>query len=457
MEIKEYIETNQTRFFEELFTLIRIPSVSAHAHRQPEIMQCANQWKKLLLEAGADTAQVLPSSGNPVVFAQKIVDKSWPTVMIYGHYDVMPAEPLDLWTSPAFEPEIRDGKIFARGADDDKGQSFMHAKAFEYLVKTNQLKCNVKFLLEGEEEIGSPSLEKFCEENNEMLHCDTILVSDTSMLGDNMPSITTGLRGLAYWQIELTAANRDLHSGIFGGAVANPINELTKILAKLIDEQGRIKIPGFYDKVIEVAQSERDLIAQIPFDENQYMQNLNIKQVHGEIGYSTIERTGIRPALDICGIWGGYTGEGSKTVLPSKAFAKLSVRLVPNQTYDVISKLVSDYLYEITPKYVDIKVVNLHGAESYVCPIDSLAYKAAENAYTKTFGIRPLPVRRGGSIGVVPVFEKVLNVKPLLIGFGLESDAIHSPNENFPVNLFLKGIETIVEFYAQYHQLTVSE
>ena len=417
-------------------------------------MQCAEHWKKLLLEAGVDTAEVLPSSGNPVVFAQKTMNAAWPTVMIYGHYDVMPAEPLDLWDSPPFEPEIRDGKIFARGADDDKGQSFMHAKAFEYLVRTNQLKCNVKFLLEGEEEIGSPSLEKFCNENREMLQCDTILVSDTSMLAADMPSITTGLRGLAYWQIELTAANRDLHSGIFGGAVANPINELTKILAKLVNEQGRIAIPGFYDQVEEVPQAERDLIAQIPFNEDLYKQNLNIKHVHGETGYSTIERTGIRPSLDICGIWGGYTGEGSKTVLPSKAFAKLSVRLVPNQTYDNISKLVSDYLNEITPEYVDIKVENLHGAESYVCPIDSLAYKAAENAYTKTFGIRPLPVRRGGSIGVVPVFEKVLNVKPLLIGFGLESDAIHSPNENFPVDLFLKGIETIVEFYSQYHLLT---
>lgn len=454
MEIKEYIEVNQSRFFDELFSLIRIPSVSAHTHRQPEIMQCAEHWKKLLLEAGVDTAEVLPSSGNPVVFAQKIMNSAWPTVMIYGHYDVMPAEPFDLWDSPPFEPEIRDGKIYARGADDDKGQSFMHAKAFEYLVKTNQLKCNVKFLLEGEEEIGSPSLQRFCNENREMLQCDTILVSDTSMLAVDMPSITTGLRGLAYWQIELSSGNRDLHSGIFGGAVANPINELTKILAKLIDEQGRISIPGFYDQVEEVTQAERDLIGQIPFDENLYKQNLNIKHVHGEIGYSTIERTGIRPSLDICGIWGGYTGEGSKTVLPSKAFAKLSVRLVPNQTYDNISKLVSDYLNEIAPKYVDIKVENLHGAESYVCPIDSLAYRAAEYAYTKTFGIRPLPVRRGGSIGVVPVFEKVLNVKPLLIGFGLESDAIHSPNENFPVDLFLKGIETIVEFYSQYHLLT---
>jgi acetylornithine deacetylase/succinyl-diaminopimelate desuccinylase-like protein len=385
-----------------------------------------------------------------VVFAKKTLDSQLPTVLVYGHYDVMPAEPLDLWVSPPFEPEIRDGKFFARGADDDKGQSFMHAKAFEYLVKTNALNCNVKFLLEGEEEIGSPSLEEFCLQNKELLKCDTILVSDTSMLGSDMPSITTGLRGLAYWQIEVTAANRDLHSGIFGGAVANPITELTKLLATLIDADGRITIPHFYDDVQEVSATERELIAQIPFDEEAYKSNLNIKHLRGEKGYSTIERTGIRPAMDICGIWGGYTGEGSKTVLPSKAFAKLSARLVPNQKYDVIAELVSDYLKKNAPEYIDIDVIKLHGAESYVCPIDSLAYKAAENAYTKTFGIRPLPVRRGGSIGVVPVFEKVLDVKPILMGFGLESDAIHSPNENFPVELFFRGIETIVEFYRQY-------
>ncbi|MBP6635766.1 MAG: dipeptidase, partial [Paludibacter sp.] len=399
---------------------------------------------------GVDEVQILPTSGNPVVFAKKTLDSRLPTVLVYGHYDVMPAEPLDLWVSPPFEPEIRDGKFYARGADDDKGQSFMHAKAFEYLVKTNALNCNVKFLLEGEEEIGSPSLEEFCLQNKELLKCDTILVSDTSMLGSDMPSITTGLRGLAYWQIEVTAANRDLHSGIFGGAVANPITELTKLLATLIDADGRITIPHFYDDVQEVSATERELIAQIPFDEEAYKSNLNIKHLRGEKGYSTIERTGIRPAMDICGIWGGYTGEGSKTVLPSKAFAKLSARLVPNQKYDVIAELVSDYLKKNAPEYIDIDVIKLHGAESYVCPIDSLAYKAAENAYTKTFGIRPLPVRRGGSIGVVPVFEKVLDVKPILMGFGLESDAIHSPNENFPVELFFRGIETIVEFYRQY-------
>ena len=450
MNINEYIAVNQDRFIKELFSLIRIPSVSAHAHRQPDIELCAEQWKMLLIEAGVDYAEILPTDGNPVVYAQKIMNENLPTVLVYGHYDVMPAEPLDLWKSDPFEPEIRDGKIFARGADDDKGQSFMHAKAFEYLVKSGNLNCNIKFLLEGEEEIGSPSLEFFCALNKEMLKCDTILVSDTSMLGKEMPSITTGLRGLAYWQIELSSANRDLHSGIFGGAVANPIMELTKILAQLTDSEGKITIPHFYDHVQEISDQEKKLISQIPFDEELYKQNLGISQTHGEYGFSTIERTGIRPALDICGIWGGYTGEGSKTVLPARAFAKLSARLVPNQTYDEISTLVANYLKTIAPPYVDIIVTNLHGAESYVCPIDSEAYKAAEKAYTKTFGIRPLPVRRGGSIGVVPIFEKVLGVKPLLIGFGLESDAIHSPNENYPLELFFKGIETIVEFYSEF-------
>lgn len=449
MSPKDYISEHKTRFFDELFTLIRIQSVSSHSHRQPEIKQCAQQWQKLLLEAGVDSAEILPTDGNSVVFAKKTIDNSLPTILVYGHYDVMPAEPLELWKSPAFEPEIRDGKIFARGADDDKGQSFMHAKAFEYLVKTNQLKCNVKFLIEGEEEIGSPSLEKFCNENKELLLCDTILVSDTSMLSLETPSITTGLRGLAYWQIEVTAANRDLHSGIFGGAVANPIAELTKILAKLTNEEGKITIPHFYDNVEEVSAIERELIAQIPFNEEEYKKNLGVKHLFGEKDYSTIERTGIRPALDICGIWGGYTGEGSKTVLPSKAFAKLSARLVPNQRYEEIADLVSKYIQQIAPEYVDVTVTNLHGAQSYVCPINSDAYKAAEKAYTKVFGIRPLPVRRGGSIGVIPIFEKVLNVKPILMGFGLESDAIHSPNENFPVDLFLKGIETIIEFYNE--------
>ena len=444
MNIKNYIEENRSRFFEELFSLIRIPSVSAHTHRKPEIQQCAELWKKLLLEAGVDNAEILPTKGNPVVFATKTLDPKLPTIMVYGHYDVMPAEPLDLWTSPPFEPEIRDGKVYARGADDDKGQSFLHAKAFEYLVRTNQLNCNVKFILEGEEEIGSPSLEDFCWKNKKLLECDTILVSDTSMLAADKPSITTGLRGLAYWEIEITGANRDLHSGIFGGAVANPITELSKILAGLIDEDGKITIPHFYDDVEKVSEKERELFAQIPLDEDEYKKDLGIKHVFGEKGYSTIERTGIRPTLDICGIWGGYTGEGSKTVLPSKAYAKLSARLVPHQQYDKIAPLVEKHLKEIAPKHIDIKVIRLHGAES------STEYKAAEKAYEKAFGKKPLPVRRGGSIGVIPVFERVLGIKPILMGFGLESNAIHSPNENFSIDLYDKGIETIVEFYKEY-------
>lgn len=447
MEITQFIAANKDRFIEELFSLIRIPSVSAHSHRAPEMQQCAERWCQLLLEAGVDTAEILPTKGKSVVFAKKIIDPSLPTIMVYGHYDVMPAEPLELWHSGAFEPEIRDGHIFARGADDDKGQSFMHAKAFEYLVKTKQLNCNVKFLLEGEEEIGSPSLEDFCSKNKEMLACDTIIVSDTSMLAADKPSITTGLRGLAYWQIEVTGACRDLHSGIFGGAVANPILELSKILSGMVNQDGQITIPGFYKNVETVSDEERALIAQIPFDETAYKKELEVKHLFGEKGYSVIEQTGIRPALDICGIWGGYQGEGSKTVLPSKAFAKLSARLVPNQRYAEIAKLVEDYIHSVAPKHVEVKVHQLHGAESYVCPIDSDAYRAAEKAYTKTFGLRPLPVRRGGSIGVIPTFEKVLGIKPILMGFGLESDAIHSPNENFPLALFFKGIETITEFY----------
>lgn len=450
MTITNYLKEKKDQIFADLFALISIPSVSSQSIHKDDIQTCALKWQELLLKAGVDKAEVLSTRGNPVVYAEKIIDPALPVVLIYGHYDVMPAEPLDLWHSEPFKPEIRDGKIFARGADDDKGQSFMHYIAFKYLIERGKLPCNVKFLIEGEEEVGSPNLEEFCRANKEMLRCDTILVSDTSMLAADLPSITTGLRGLAYWQIEVTAAVRDLHSGIFGGAVANPIKELCKILAQLSDENGRITVPGFYDNVEEVSEEERKLIAQIPFDEQSYKDDLKIEETFGEKGYSTIERTGIRPAMDICGIWGGYQGEGSKTVLPSKAYAKLSARLVPNQTYDEISKLVADYILKIAPSYVKVEVHHLHGAESYVCPIDSDAYRAAEAAYTKTFGKRPLPVRRGGSIGVVPVFEKVLGVKPILMGFGLESDAIHSPNENFPVEMFFRGIETIVEFYGNY-------
>lgn len=450
MNIKTYIKENEQSILNELFELIRIPSVSAHTHRKNEISACAQKWKELLFKAGAESVEIFETTGNPVVFGKKIIDEQLPTVMIYGHYDVMPAEPLELWTTPPFEPEVRDGKIFARGADDDKGQSFMHLKAFEYLVQNNLLKCNVKFIIEGEEEIGSPNLEEFCEKHKNLLSCNTILVSDTSMLGADLPSITTGLRGLAYWQIEVTGASRDLHSGIFGGAVANPITELTKILASMSDSEGHILIPGFYNDVENVSDEERELISKIPFNEEEYKKNLNITHTYGETGYSTIERTGIRPALDICGIWGGYTGEGSKTVLPAKAYAKLSARLVPNQRYHQISELVIQYIKSIAPKHIDIEITPMHGTESYVCPIELPAYKAAEKAYFKVFGKQPIPVRRGGSIGVIPVFEKVLGVKSVLMGFGLESDAIHSPNENFPLDLFFKGIEAITYFYDEY-------
>ena len=431
MDIQTYISKNRERFYEELFSLIRIPSISAHSERRDDMQRCATRWAELLLEAGVDRAEVLPTKGNPVVYAEKRVGDAPPTILVYGHYDVMPVEPLELWASDPFEPEIRDGRIYARGANDDKGQSFMHAKAFEYLTKTNSLPVNVKFLIEGEEEIGSPNLEDFCREHRDLLACDTILVSDTGMFAEDVPSITTGLRGLAYWQIEVTAAARDLHSGLFGGAVANPLIELSKIIARLVDADGHITIPHFYDDVDTVSPEERELMAQIPFDETAYKQSVGIRKLHGETGYSTVERTGIRPSLDVCGMWGGYTGEGSKTVLQP----------------DKIATLVADHIRAIAPNYVDVQVEWMHGAEPYVCPIDLPVYKAAEQAYQQVYGKRPLPVRSGGSIGVVPVFERVLGVKSILMGFGLESDAIHSPNESFMTGQFEKGIRTIVAFY----------
>jgi acetylornithine deacetylase/succinyl-diaminopimelate desuccinylase-like protein len=447
--IRDYLNAEQERILEELFSLIRIPSISAHPDKKETMYTCAGRWCELLLQAGADKAEILPTAGNPVVFAEKIIDDKLPTVMVYGHYDVMPAENPELWESPPFEPEIRNGKIYARGADDDKGQSFMHAKAFEYLTKNGLLNCNVKFLIEGEEEIGSVNLEAFCESNKKLLSCDYILVSDTSMLGENTPSITTGLRGLSYWQIEVTGPNRDLHSGIFGGTVANPLNELCNIIAGMKDDKGKITIPGFYNDVIEASDNEREKISMVPFNEMEYMKNIGVESLRGEEGYSPLERTGIRPALDLCGIWGGYMGEGSKTVLPSKAFAKLSARLVPNQNYEEIMSLVSDYIQQQARPGITIKVTPLHGAAGYVFPVESPAYYAAEKAYEKVFEKTPAPVRRGGSIGVVPVFEKVLGIKPLLMGFGLESDAIHSPNENFPLEMFKKGTETIIRFYME--------
>lgn len=449
-DIKAYIEANKDRFLEELFELIRIPSISAESEHKPDMIRCAEKWQEFLLKAGCDKAEVMPSAGNPVVYGEKIIDPAKPTVLVYGHYDVMPVAPLELWRTSPFEPVIKDGKIWARGADDDKGQSFMQAKAFEYMVQTNQLPCNVKFMIEGEEEIGSGSLYGFCEEHKDMLKSDVILVCDTSMIAPDVPSITSGLRGLCYWDVEVTGANHDLHSGIYGGAVANPINILCKMIAGLHDENGHITIPGFYDDVLVISDEERSLMAQAPFNEEQYKADLDIKAVHGEKGYTTKERTGIRPCLDVCGIWGGHTGEGSKTVLPSKAYAKISTRLVANQDFHKVSEQFKEYFESIAPEYVTVKVTPSHGGAAYVSPLDLKAYKAAEQAMQTTYGKRPIPTRSGGSIPIVAGFEKILGTKSILMGFGLGSDDIHAPNENYPLEQFFKGIETIPYFYKYF-------
>lgn len=450
MNVKEYIGKNRGRFQEELFSLIRIPSISSDPSHKNDMQECALRWKNLLLETGVDMAEVMPTSANPVVFASKVIDPSAPTVLVYGHYDVMPVEPLELWNTDPFEPVIRDGRLWARGADDDKGQSFLQVKAFEIALREKLLKCNVKFLFEGGEEVGSPGLKDFCRTHKDLLKSDIILVSDTSMVGADVPSITTGLRGLAYWEIEVTGPDRDLHSGIFGGAVANPINVLCKMIAGITDNDGRITIPGFYDDVEEVSAREREMLAAVPYSEDKYRESLDVKALFGEKGYSTLERTAIRPTFDVCGIWGGFTGEGSKTVLPSKAYAKVSCRLVPHQEHEKISRMFIDYINRITPDYVRVKVTPMHGGEGYVCPIDLPAYKAAEKGYEEAFGKKPLAVRRGGSIPIIATFEKVLGVKSILMGFGLESDATHSPNENMPIDIMDKGIEAIVGFYREY-------
>lgn len=453
-DIKTYIEANQERFLDELFSLIRIPSISAESEHKDDMVRCANRWKELLIAAGADRTEVMPSAGNPVVYGEKMIDPSKPTVLVYGHYDVMPVAPLELWRTQPFEPVVADGKIWARGADDDKGQAFMQAKAFEFMVQTNQLPCNVKFMIEGEEEIGSGSLYGFCEEHKELLKSDVILVSDTSMIASDVPSITSGLRGLCYWDVEVTGANHDLHSGIYGGAVANPINILCKMIAGLHDEDNHITIPGFYDDVLVISDEERALMAQAPFNEESYKKELDIRKVHGEAGYSTKERTGIRPCLDVCGIWGGHTGEGSKTVLPSKAYAKISTRLVANQDYQKISQLFKDYFEAAAPECVTVKVTPSHGGAAYVAPLELTAYKAAEQAMQQTYGKRPIPTRSGGSIPIVAGFEKILGTKSILMGFGLGSDDIHAPNENYPLEQFFKGIETIPYFYKYFTELS---
>jgi acetylornithine deacetylase/succinyl-diaminopimelate desuccinylase-like protein len=451
--IKAYIEANKERFLEELFGLLRIPSISSITEHKPDMVRAAEYWRETLLKAGADKAVVMPTPGNPVVYGEKIIDPKLPTVLVYAHYDVMPIDPIELWKSQPFEPEIRDGKIYARGADDDKGQGFMHAKAFELMVKTNTLPCNVKFMIEGEEEIGSVNLGNWCQDNKDMLKADIILVSDTSMIGQDTPSITIGLRGLAYVEVEVTGPNRDLHSGLFGGAVANPANILAKMIASLHDENNRVTIPGFYDDVLEVSPEERADMARAPFNLNEYKKALDIEEIHGEAGYTTMERTGIRPTLDVNGIWGGYIGEGAKTVLPSKAYAKISMRLVPNQNHEKIAQLFKKHFESIAPKSVKVKVTPHHGGQGYVAPTNTPAYKAASKAIEDVYGVKPVPFRSGGSIPIISTFEQVLGIKSILLGFGLESDAIHSPNENYPLEQFFRGIEVIPRFYKYFSEM----
>ena len=447
---KEYIDRNCDRFIEELFELLRIPSISAQTEHKPDMQRCAEWLAAALVKAGADRAEVMPTDGNPVVFAEKIINPKAKTVLVYGHYDVMPVDPREEWHTDPFEPVINDGRIWGRGADDDKGQSFMHIKAFEAMCATDSLPCNVKFMLEGEEEIGSRSLYKFCADNKKMLKADIILVSDTSMISMQTPSITCGLRGLTYMEVEVTGPDKDLHSGLFGGAVANPANVLARLVASLVDENGRVAIPGFYDDVRELTTAERRAFNKAPFSLRDYKRSLSIGDVEGEAGYNTMERTGIRPSLDVNGIWGGYTEEGTKTVIPSKASAKISMRLVPNQDFRKIARLFEKHFKAIAPKSVKVKVSFLHGGMPYVAPIDMPAYKAAEKAILDTFGKRPLPFYSGGSIPIISAFEQTLGIKSLLIGFGLAEDAIHSPNESYGLAQFRKGMETIPLFYKYF-------
>ncbi|MPV85933.1 dipeptidase [Ostreibacterium oceani] len=450
MNINHLIENNKNRYLEELMDLLRIPSVSADPAYQPAMRKCAEWVQKSLLSAGVDSAEVIETDGHPVVYAEKHIGSQYPTVLVYGHYDVQPPDPLELWDSPPFEPVIKSGNIYARGAADDKGQFYMHIKAFELLAEQQALPVNIKFMIEGEEEVGSANLRSFLLQHQSRLAADVILVSDTSMVGLDTPSIETGLRGLAYLEVTATGPNRDLHSGVYGGAVANPINALCAMIASLHDESGRINIPGFYDEVVELSQDERTAMAKRPFDLAAYQSALGVDAVAGESGYSTIERTGIRPTLDVNGIWGGYTGEGAKTVLPSKAHAKLSMRLVPNQSSENIAALFTAHFRAIAPPGIRIDVRPHHGGEPVVTPTDMPAYRAATLAIEQTFGKSPVPTRGGGSIPIIALFEEILGLKTVLMGFGLDSDAIHSPNEHFGIENFLKGIETIAHFHQQF-------
>lgn len=453
--MKAYIEKHKERFLEELYSLLRIPSVSSQEAHAPDMAVCAKRLAELLKEAGADSAEIFPTAGHPVVFGSRTVDPSLPTVLVYGHYDVQPADPLELWTSDPFEPEIRDGAIYARGANDDKGQLFMHIKAFEFMVRENRLRHNVKFLLEGEEETGSPSLASWAEEHRDMLSADIILVSDTTMISETVPSINCGMRGLSYVEVKVTGPDKDLHSGHYGGAVANPINVLCDMISSLIDKDGRITVRGFYDDVVELSDEDRAKLSRAPFDLEEYKKFLNIREVKGEKGYTTLERTGIRPCLDVNGIWGGYTGEGAKTVLPSEAHAKISMRLVPNQDSGKITKLFEEHFKAIAPEYVTVEVSPCHGGNGFLIPISSPAYIAASRAMAEVYGIEPVPSRGGGSIPVLADLQKILGIDPLLMGFGLERDTIHSPNESYLLKQLFAGMETIALFYEYYGGNTV--
>ena len=453
-EVKSYIDNHQKRFLDELIDFLRIPSVSADSKFKDDVLKGASFLENALKGAGVDLVEVCPTPGHPIVYAEKIINDEVPTVLVYGHYDVQPADPYELWDSPPFEPTIKDNRIFARGSCDDKGQLYMHIKALEILNQNGAPPCNLKFILEGEEEVGSINLENFVKENVNRLRSDVILISDTAIIANDTPSITVGLRGLSYVEVEVTGPNRDLHSGVYGGAVANPINVLCSMISALIDEDGRITIPGFYDKVAELSGHERTQMAEAPFELEAYKQEIGINQVQGEKGYSTIERVGIRPTLDVNGIWGGYTGEGAKTVLPSKAFAKISMRLVPDQDDQEITELFTNYFKSLAPDSVTVKVTPHHGGKPAVTPTDSVAYQAASNAFVEAWGKTPIPTRDGGSIPIVALFDEVLHVNTVLMGFGLDSDAIHSPNESYGVFNYLKGIETIVLFHHQFAELS---
>lgn len=459
MSVQDFIQSNRDRFLDELLDILRIPSISADPAYSNDVMKMAEVTKDALMAAGADKAMVMETPGYPIVYAEKMVDASKPTVLVYGHYDVQPADPLELWDSPAFEPVIKktdihpDGAIFARGACDDKGQFYMHVKAFEAMVQSDNLPCNVKFIIEGEEEVGSENLDAFLEENKELLAADVVLVSDTGIIANDIPSITTGLRGLSYVEVEVTGPNRDLHSGLYGGGVPNPINILCEMIASLKDENQHITVEGFYDDVDELSQEERAEMAKAPFNQEEFKKSIDIGDVEGEAGYSVPERLSIRPTLDVNGIWGGYIGEGAKTVIASKAYAKISMRLVPNQDSTTITKLFKSHFEKIAPKSVKVKVTPHHGGEAAVTPTDSIAYQAAAKAMEETYGKRPVPVRSGGSIPIVASFEKILGLKTVLFGFGLDSDAIHSPNEHYGVFNYFKGIETIPLFYKYFTEM----